>query len=591
MIELVLVNPDQKHERFQFVSGPIELGRENPRTLPRVVVNDRFTSRHQVLIDDATDGQLRIENITDNPGRPVRLSNGVTLANGEKAFVKPPVRLFFGKTTVDLRLIDSASGVEDGPFQTIQRSFLARGDTDAANHTIARAEGPPTAERLTEWFESLLKVQRAAAGSAEFYEEAAKAVVNMIGLDRGMVILREEGKWKQRAGYARIEDDRRGYSSTVLDKVARDKQTMYQSFTGGSELVSLMGVQAVVASPIFDEQDEVIGAIYGSRDMRASSSASGVRPLEAQFVQVLAGMVSAGLMRAAREAEAARMRVQFEGFFSKPLAEALERDRTLLDARKRELTMLFLDLRGFSKIAERAQAGETYQFLSECLNRFTETVMAQNGVVIDYYGDCFAAMWNAPLDQPRHAELAARSALEVLTIVPELNDKYSQVLGARVNIGIGIHTGEAQVGNSGSAHRLKYGPRGHAVNLTSRVESATKVVGVPCLLTGATRQELAVEMQVRRICKARLSGMTEAVDLYELGGNDPSNNWLALRRDYEEALEHYETGRYEQCLQCCAKIVAHNATDNATRWLLTQANQRLSHPEATPDPVFRFEGK
>jgi hypothetical protein len=96
MIEIVLVNPDQRQERFEFASGPIELGRENPRTLPRVVVNDRFTSRHQVLIDDAADGQLRIENITDNPGRPVRISNGVTLSNGEKAFVTPPVRLFFG---------------------------------------------------------------------------------------------------------------------------------------------------------------------------------------------------------------------------------------------------------------------------------------------------------------------------------------------------------------------------------------------------------------------------------------------------------------------------------------------------------------
>jgi len=590
MIELVIVNPDQKHERFQFVSGPIELGRENPRTLPRVVVNDRFTSRHQVLIDDAADGQLRIENITDNPGRPVRLSNGVTLGNGEKAFVTPPIRLFFGKTTVDVRRVDSLSGGADQPFQTIQRSMLARGETPA-ELTIARAEGPPTAERLTAWFEALLNVQRAAAGSAEFYEEAAKAVVEMIGLDRGLVILQEGNRWKLRASAARADDDRRSYSNTVLDKVARDKQTMYQSFNVGSDLVSLMGVQAVVASPIFDDAQQVIGAIYGSRDMRPSISAAGIRPLEAQFVQVLAGMVSAGLIRAHREAEAARMRVQFEGFFSKPLAEALERDRTLLSARKRELTMLFLDLRGFSKIAERVQAGETYQFLSECLNRFTETVMKYEGVVIDYYGDGFAAMWNAPLDQPRHAELAARAALDMRAIVPELNEKYGEVLGAKVNVGIGIHTGEAQVGNSGSESRLKYGPRGHAVNLTSRVEGATKIVGASCLLTGSTRQKLSVDMHVRRICRAKLAGMSEAIDLYELGGTDPADAWMMLRRDYEEALEHYENARYAECLQSCATIVASGVSDDATRWLLTHANLRLTAGDTTPDPVFRFETK
>ena len=264
------------------------------------------------------------------------------------------------------------------------------------------------------------------------------------------------------------------------------------------------------------------------------------------------------------------MRVQFEGFFSKPLAQALELDRTLLDARKRELTMLFLDLRGFSKIAERVEAGETYQFLSDCLNRFTETVMNHEGVVIDYYGDGFAAMWNAPLDQPNHAELAVRSALNMLAIVPQLNDEYSQRLGSRVNVGIGVHTGVAQVGNSGSTFRLKYGPRGHAVNLTSRVESATKVVGVPCLVTRATREHLPVETQVRRICRARLPGMNEPVDLFELGGRDPSDAWLKLRRDYELALGHHERAEYSECLALCDEILA--ATKDCCRRLAPHPN-------------------
>jgi adenylate cyclase len=303
----------------------------------------------------------------------------------------------------------------------------------------------------------------------------------------------------------------------------------------------------------------------------------------------LAGMVSAGLMRAQREAEAARMRVQFEGFFSKPLAQALERDPALLSPRQRELTMLFLDLRGFSKIAEKVDAGETYHFLSECLNRFTAIVMNYDGVVIDYYGDGFAAMWNAPLDQPHHADLAAKSALDIRAIVPELNEKYRAVLRANVNVGLGIHTGEAHVGNSGSESRLKYGPRGHAVNLTSRVEGATKWVGVPCLLTDATRKHLSVDIPVRRICQARLAGMRDTVELYELGERDPSDAWLALRRDYEEALSHYERAEYAVCLKLCAQIMAADSIDPATRWLLNNANKRLNEGATIPDPVFQFE--
>jgi adenylate cyclase len=589
MIEIVLVNPDQKQERHEFASGPIELGRENPRTLPRVVVNDRFTSRHQVLIDDAADGQLRIENISDNAGRPVRISNGVTLGNGQKAFVTPPVRLFFGKTTVDVRRIDEEAEGE-GAFQTIQRSILVKSTpSSVAENSLIGSVRPPSAEELTQWFESLLAVQRAAAGSDEFYQEAAKAVVEMIGLDRGMVILKEAGDWQAKAAHARLADDHRTFSRTILDKASRGKSTLFQSGGTISEFQSLVNVQSVVASPIFDEQDNVIGAIYGSRDTRPSATAVGVRPLEAQFVQVLAGMVSAGLMRAKREAEAARMRVQFEGFFSKPLAQALERDPGLLSPRQRELTMLFLDLRGFSKIAEKVDAGETYHFLSECLDRFTAIVMKYDGVVIDYYGDGFAAMWNAPLDQQDHADAAAKAALEIRGIVPELNEKYKAVLQARVNVGLGIHTGEAHVGNSGSQSRLKYGPRGHAVNLTSRVEGATKTVGVPSLVTDATRKHLSVDLPVRRICQVRLAGMSDPVELYELGERDPTDAWLSLRRDYEEALAHYERAEYAKCLHCCAQIMAGDSVDPPTRWLLDNANRRLSAGDTTPDPVFRFE--
>ena len=586
MIEIVLVNPDQQHERYQFATGPIELGRENPRTLPRVVVNDRFTSRHQVLIDEAADGQLRIENITDNSGRPVRLSNGVTLGNGEKTFVVPPVRLFFGKTTVDVRFAEEQAE-EGGAFQTIQRSIVARPEPlPISENTLIGSQRPPSAQELTQWFESLLSVQRAAAGSAEFYQEAAKAVVERVGLDRGMVIIKESGVWKARAAHARTPDDHRAFSRTICDKASRDKTTLFQSGGSVSDFQSLVNVQSVVASPVFDEQDNVIGVIYGSRDSRPSASTAGVRPLEAQFVQVLAGMVSAGLMRAAREEEAARMRVQFEGFFSKRLAEALERDPTLLNPRKRELTMLFLALRGFTRIAEAGEAA--YQFLSECLNRFTATVTKFDGAVIDYYGDGFAAMWNAPLEQPNHAELAARAALEIRGIVPELNDKYQEVLKNKVGVGIGIHTGEAHVGNSGSESRLKYGPRGHSVNLTSRVESATKHVGAPWLLTDSTRKRLPVDIPVRRICRARLSGITEEVELYELGERDPSDDWLKLRRDYEAALAHYERAEYAECLQCCAQIMASNVTDPTTRWLLNNASRRLGESNATPDPVFEI---
>jgi adenylate cyclase len=600
MIELVLLNEHHKAEKFRFAACPFEIGREYPRTLPRVKVDgDPRTSKHHILVDAAERGQLRIVNITELPGRPVKVmsvagsaltsgrSGEIVLENGEQAVVEPPVRIRFGRTMAEIRRVDSF--VEQAhTFHTIDRpSFRARASRLA--NTIAREQEAPAPERFTEWFEALLVVQRAAAGSAEFFQEAARAVVNIVGLDRGMVILRSDDRWSRRSCHAKDSSDDPGFSTRILEDVVARKQTIYQTFSQGEVDQSLMGVEAVVGSPIVDDQEEVIGVMYGSRDIKIGGFAAGIRPLEAQFVQVIANMVSTGLIRAEREAEASRMRVQFEGFFSKPLAMALEQDPALLDARRRELTMLFLDLRGFSKIAERTPAEQTYQFLSECLNRFTEVVMRREGVVIDYYGDGFAAMWNAPLEQPGHPVLAAEAALEIQAAVPELNEKYREMLGANVRVGIGIHSAEAQVGNSGSKFRLKYGPRGHAVNLASRVEGANKLIGTSCLITESTRQALPPEFDVRRICRARLSGMHEQVGLFELGPSEPSSEWNKLRADYEEALEHFEQRRPSECLQCCAQVLSAGVADEPTRWLLSLANARIG--DAAYDPVIRFDVK
>jgi adenylate cyclase len=348
-----------------------------------------------------------------------------------------------------------------------------------------------------------------------------------------------------------------------------------------------------VASPIFDEKDKVLGVVYGCRDMRtAEAGQRGIEPLEAQFVQVLAGAVSSGLARLARETDAARARVQFEQFFSPELARALERDSGILGAKERELSLLFADLRGFSRISEQIGASETYLLLSDILDRFTNQIMDHGGVVIDYYGDGLAAMWNAPTETPQHADRAIEAALAMQNELPGINSQWAEKLGGVVRLGIGLHTGKAQVGNSGSRRRLKYGPRGHAVNLTSRVEAATKVLGVPCLLTGATRAALSKLPPVRRVCRARLTGMIEAVELFELAAFSDHPTWLAQREKYEAALTHYEKKRVEECLAACRAIQEQfGAADGPTNWLLKQAETRLAAGEEPFDPVFTVETK
>jgi len=582
-----LANERQK-KQYQHRDGPMEFGRLQQGQCARIVVEDPYTSRDQLRVEELPNGNVRLTNL----GSPITLPDGSQLAAGANKELTPPLRVVFGRSTLDVGLIpnEDADSVSSS-LRTIGKPMAA----DSANIKLATAKlgKVPSAETLAQWFETLLAVQRAAAGSSAFYSETARAVVDLIGLDRGLVIIRRENAWEVVASHSRQGNDNEQFSMRVLLQVQTERRTFFQKFDNDNAGQSLMGLEALVASPVFDEQEAVIGIVYGSRDLRtAAENKEGIEPLEAQFVQLLAGAVTAGLARMSREAEAARNRVQFEQFFSPELARALEADPKVLAAKERELTLLFTDLRGFSKISERIGAAETYNLLSDILDKLTNQVMDHGGVVIDYYGDGLAAMWNAPTDLQQHADHAVEAALAMINELPAINSQWAERLGGIIRLGIGIHTGTAQVGNSGSKRRLKYGPRGHAVNLTSRVEAATKVFGVTCLLTAATRAKLKMDFPLRRVCKARLTGMTEAVDLFEISSASTQPTWPLQRQRYEAALALYEQNKMPECQQACQGILEELGDfDAPTKWLLGRVQQRLNAPETPFDAVFSVETK
>jgi adenylate cyclase len=249
----------------------------------------------------------------------------------------------------------------------------------------------------------------------------------------------------------------------------------------------------------------------------------------------------------------------------------------VLAAQDRELTLLFADLRGFSRVAERIGPHETYRLLADILDRLTNQVMDHGGVVIDYYGDGLAAMWNAPTAQPEHADLAAGAALAMLAELPPLNREWEAKLGATIRLGIGLHTGSAQVGNAGSQRRLKYGPRGHTVNLASRIEAATKVIRAACLLSAATSASMTLPVARRRLCRAQLSGMSEPVDLFELPAQADDPTWPARCEQYAAALAAWEEDRPDDCLRLCRQMQEQfGSTDGPVEWLSAKAKERLS---------------
>ena len=337
------------------------------------------------------------------------------------------------------------------------------------------------------------------------------------------MLLRRDGDWDTLACYPPHDDAQK--SVQPLDPGHRRPRAAHLLPRGQfqSTTSSLMGVTAVVASPILDESQEVIGAVYGAR--RGAGRSPEIRPLEAQLTQVLAAAVAAGLARLESEAQAARRRVQFEQFFTPDLAAALDRDPALLDGREREVTVLFADIRGFSAVSEKMTARLACELIRDIMEHLTARIMESSGVVVDYIGDGLLAMWNAPVEQPDHAARACRAALAMRDGLPELNRRWEDRIGRPIGLGIGINSGPALVGNTGSHKKFKYGPLGHTVNLASRVEGATKHLGVSLLITGSTRSGSANSFATRRLCRARVVGIAGEVELHELHAESASPDW------------------------------------------------------------------
>jgi len=197
-----------------------------------------------------------------------------------------------------------------------------------------------------------------------------------------------------------------------------------------------------------------------------------------------------------------------------------------LGGRKREITVLMSDLRGYTRFAEHGDPAGVMAVLNDYLGRMADIVIAHGGTINEFIGDAIFAVYGAPIEHADHAERAAATALAMQRAMDALNEANTASGRPRFEMGIGINTGEAVVGNIGSEQRTKYAVVGAAVNLAARVESCT--VGGQILLTESTVRYLGPLAEVASPVHVELKGLDAPVALYELRGL--GGRW-AQRRD------------------------------------------------------------
>lgn len=185
-----------------------------------------------------------------------------------------------------------------------------------------------------------------------------------------------------------------------------------------------------------------------------------------------------------------------------------------LGGEKREVTVLMSDLRGYTSFAERGDPAWVMEILNGYLARMTDIIVAHGGTVNEFIGDAVFALFGAPIAHPDHAERAAGAALAMQRAMEEINAQHAARGLPRFEMGIGVNTGEAVVGNIGSEQRAKYTVVGNAVNVAARVESAT--VGGQVFVSAATWERLGPLAEVRGPIEVQMKGVSEPLRLYEL---------------------------------------------------------------------------
>lgn len=206
----------------------------------------------------------------------------------------------------------------------------------------------------------------------------------------------------------------------------------------------------------------------------------------------------------------------FSNYVSKSIVDELIKhpEKLELGGEDKDITVLFSDIRGFTTLSEKLTPQELVAHLNKYLSAMTDIIFKYEGTLDKYVGDEIMAFWNAPLEQENHARLACLTALEMMSILGELNENWPEE--KKLNIGIGLNTGIMTVGNMGSQSRMDYTLMGDNVNLGARLEGTNKIYGTNIIISEFTFKEIKDDFICRELDNIRVKGKKRPVKIFEI---------------------------------------------------------------------------
>ncbi|HRT04422.1 MAG TPA: adenylate/guanylate cyclase domain-containing protein [Kiritimatiellia bacterium] len=245
----------------------------------------------------------------------------------------------------------------------------------------------------------------------------------------------------------------------------------------------------------------------------------------------------------------------FKHYLSADVIEQILRDpgSLKLGGEKRELTIFFSDLQGFSTISEKLGPEDLTKLLNDYLSDMTDIILEEGGTLDKYEGDAIIAFWNAPLRQPDHAVRAVRAAVRCQRKLAERRAEFAQRTGATLKMRIGLNTGPVVVGNMGSSNRFDYTVLGDAANLASRLEGANKALGTYLMIAESTWTQTHGAFPGRELGQLTVVGRKTPVRVFEATGleGEPPDPAAAA---FAAALELARAGRWSDAAAAFEKL-------------------------------------
>ncbi|WP_414565278.1 MULTISPECIES: GAF domain-containing protein [unclassified Anabaena] len=310
------------------------------------------------------------------------------------------------------------------------------------------------------------------------------------------------------------------------------------------------------------------------------------------------GGVRGGLVVLEDISQEKRMKSTMYRYLTPHVAEqvmALGEDALMVGERK-EVTVLFSDIRGYTTLTENLGASEVVSLLNQYFETMVEAVFNYEGTLDKFIGDALMAVFGAPLPlTENHAWRAVQSALDMRQRLDEFNQRRIIQAQPQIRIGIGISSGEVVSGNIGSHKRMDYTVIGDGVNLSSRLEGVTKEYGCDIILSEFTYQLCSDRIWARQLDKIRVKGKHQAVNIYELIGDRTTD----LDANTQEFLWHYQAGRtayldrnFAQAIACFTAAQYIRPTDQAVNVHLERAyNYQKTPPLESWDGVWDLMAK